>query len=221
MINKLIIIDSNAFAESKKIVNALKRKNTEVFEYDLSQGAFCTKYSSELFLKGISNFVLALAQDEAVNLTNICILNQHNDSNFYIDCVKDSDGHLDNVNESKSDLSRWDFMSGIMKPLYLMNEVETLHLLDINHFLQPHQYWDIFDYVNSNIVETSTVTSNLKVKWLSHNHPEDVIQNEMSKSVNWMHSMCTTFYSGDVKEAFDIFFNINNSSVGYISTISI
>ena len=220
MISKLLVIDISAGEPIVQTLNILKAQEVHVLTYDFSQGFVNSETGRHTFVDEVKSFVREYAQVDTVKLTDVCVVNpqqQHGNSPspMYnnVSYVFDNDGE-----NSTSELSNWDFLVSTMKHLVLGALVQNLDFIDVNHLVQDKPYHITFDYVNSRIKET-VQTDGVSVNLLAHDLELGAGSDELLNATNWLHTMCTTLYSGNVKNIADKYFNLNPSVLEVISNI--
>ena len=217
MISNLIIVNKNIAPEIINTINTITRGGVTIFYYNFSDGFADNSKGINTFVRAIKLFLLKQSETTTVKITNICILNGVQDSCGLFTKSYDDEFHFledprleDNVDE----LSSWDFLVELLKPLHSSTLTNSLDFIDINHILYPKTYNKVFDYLQKKN------NSNASINWISKDVDEELLHERLSTSGNWIHTLCSTpFYSGNVKIMLDKYFRVTNSALEIMTTI--
>ena len=208
MISKLIIVDENISPEIINTINTMARGGVTIFHYNFGGGFVDNSKGINTFVSAIKLFLLKQSETTTVKITNICILNGVQDScGLFTKSYDDKFHFLEDpqLEDNAEGLSSWDFLVDLMKPLHSSTLTNSLDFIDINHIVYPKTYNKVFDYLQKKN------NSNASINWISKDVDEELVDEYLSTSSNWIHTLCSNpFYSDNVKVILDKYFRVTN-----------
>lgn len=209
MITKLLILD---IAVSETVIRTLEKiKKSDVLIVRYNYNDFISNDQNKL-----ADHLVKLIREKmemySINTSHICFFNDIQHKTPMVSSQYNNEEHLiSDISSNKGNLSSWDFMKQIIRDINLTTAIETFDFIDINHLCYPNQYEIIFEYIKTEVTNFPNVSLNyIKV-------PED--NDELYKSANLMHGLCTMFYNGTNKQIIDQYFTINNVNINYLNSV--